>query len=328
MQQSHELDMQLLKKVYYNNNINEFGLFGGIFLLILPINWIIRLTQLCYGCCCASNDYLATDFFVFNKLSLKIVVIYFLITYPLELFFLLKTNERTNTLEEINFLIGLIFRPIALFLLFIGDLALESYMWGYIFFGVVLSNIVFWQRKVLNIYFFLMYIILPPLNVQAYACNCTKISSVKANMHTLQADIENYRRIYGFYPDSLKKFEKPSGGKLEYKKFYNPFLESPKIGVARIDYHDFLKTYYPTIQYEAENNGNVKLKEIEQIKPFYDIAGVRIFTEKPQKSMDGLVIYNSLSKDEYQIIGTGRVLERVFVRDKGNYFILSNQDFE
>ena len=114
------------------------------------------------------------------------------------------------------------------------------------------------------------------------------ISSVKANMHTLQTTVETYAADYkGIYPENIMQLYRDAINKEKnyWKGFYNPFTHEPGITLESV--MDF-KFYEP----------------IENYKGFvlYDPVGI-----PPVK----YYIYGTDSKGE-------------LIKDKGRIFTLTN----
>lgn len=64
-----------------------------------------------------------------------------------------------------------------------------------------------------------------------------KISSVKANMHTLQTTLETYAVDWkGFYPDTIEQLEKEATKQKYYKNLKNPFTGDK--GISNITFND------------------------------------------------------------------------------------------
>lgn len=130
-----------------------------------------------------------------------------------------------------------------------------------------------------------------------------KISSVKANMHTLQTMLETYAvDNNGSYPKNIKELQIEATQKGYWKELYNPYNKNFKVILD-------LNTSIEKIEEE--------LKCISFFD-YYDIpAGVGLYNP---------IIDSKTNKAiKYYLYGTGLELkERIIIKDKRNLFYLSN----
>lgn len=140
------------------------------------------------------------------------------------------------------------------------------------------------------------------------ACSCARISSVKANMHTLQATLETFYLEHHYYPRSVQTLEEEAKRSTHpyWKDYYNPFTSTTGHWQAWVDFE-----YVPFDSYQNKEN-------------FVDILGIKILInqKKSIQSLSGLVVYAQISNQKYFIYGLDKVGK--IIKDKGQVFHLSN----
>ena len=132
------------------------------------------------------------------------------------------------------------------------------------------------------------------------------ISSVKANMHTLQSMVETYAEKHAAYPVNLQVLEQDARSNKQpyWKDFVSPLSCSLEYGKNRTNFEQVVNTHTGLIL---------------QRKTPVDILGLRLYVDQRGR---GTVLYKRLSPQHYQIYGTDRVGK--LIKDKGSDFFLSN----
>jgi len=138
------------------------------------------------------------------------------------------------------------------------------------------------------------------------ACDCVKISSVKANMHTLQTMVETYFVDHKRVPASgrILEFQARHDPNPYWKNILNPFTSREGYLQAWGDYHLY--------------------NESLLADQYAEILGIRFMisdTGLPE-STRGLALYLAVSKQKYLIYGVDQTGQ--WVIDKGKPFVLSN----
>ena len=171
-------------------------------------------------------------------------------------------------------------------------------------------------------YFYLLIYFFNALTLSAHACSCgAKVSSIKANMHTLQTAVETYAVDWnGRYPGSVQELMLEAKAKAYWKEFHNPY--SAEVGLS-LSFDDLnsrrkgkQKNYYlsKTIRFYVLGIP----VEFEGGPFFIPLAAVpSSHTKNP-----GMVIYEHLPNNHYGIYGLDKTGE--FIQDKGQNFVLSN----
>lgn len=156
---------------------------------------------------------------------------------------------------------------------------------------------------------FIIIIVSILFSTESNACDCSKISTVKANMHTFQTIVETYFKYHKEYPSNIQILFKDANQPIDnnyvyWKDFQNP---QTKEWGYRKSFHDYEK-------WLSEPKRNLEFK-----------YGLRIL--KPLKNnesyIEGMVLYKFISKSSYQILGTNKNGE--LVKDKNREFYLSNE---
>jgi len=156
--------------------------------------------------------------------------------------------------------------------------------------------------KNLNIYFGFLLVVLC-FSGDALACDCAKISSVKANMHTFQTMVETYRVDYGRFPADVKtlKHAATSGPNRYWKEFPNPSTGAQGLDKAYSDYRFYKAGFQENIYF----------------------WGLRVYLKPVQSgSYRGLVLYQSLPANHYAIYGVDN--RGALLKDNGKTFVLNN----
>lgn len=130
-----------------------------------------------------------------------------------------------------------------------------------------------------------------------------KISSVKANIHTLQTMLETYAvDNNGNYPKNIKELEIEANKKGYFKEIYNPYDRNLK---STLDLN------------KSISNLEKELKCISFFDYYNIPAGVSIYNPIIDSKTNKVI--------KYYIYGTGLELkERIIIKDNGNFFYLSN----
>ncbi len=155
---------------------------------------------------------------------------------------------------------------------------------------------------------FLLVLFLITTSQPVNACDCAKISSSKANMHTLQTMLETFGVDHHYYPSTVIKLEHEARNAANpyWKDFVNPMTSQ----------QGFLKSF-----------ADLKMHHLPaaQLKEQYaEIMGLRFLLIEPdlQANTSGIVLYDFVSKNKYFIYGLDKYGE--FIREKGQIFTLSN----
>jgi hypothetical protein len=143
----------------------------------------------------------------------------------------------------------------------------------------------------------------------AFGCGCSKGTSVKANMHTLQTALESYFVDHQRYPQSLEELVTQAKEGEYWKAFINPFKKDveaiQEIGPEKI----------PLEYFTQEGRRRVGAVIILGI-PFYSPSRLQKYHPQP-----GQVLFEPRAQG-YFIYGTAYRGE--LIRDKGLPFTLSN----
>lgn len=173
-------------------------------------------------------------------------------------------------------------------------------------------------------YFYLLIYFFNALTLPAHACSCGgKVSSIKANMHTLQTAVETYAVDWkGRYPASIHELLSEAKAKAYWKELHNPY--SARKGLS-LSFDDLI----------SRTKGKQKNYHISKTIHFY-VLGIPVefeggpffipFAAMPlsqaKKPGPGMVIYEYLPNNRYGIYGLDKTGE--FIQDKGQNFVLSN----
>ncbi|MBT9547482.1 MAG: hypothetical protein IV090_18960 [Candidatus Sericytochromatia bacterium] len=140
------------------------------------------------------------------------------------------------------------------------------------------------------------------------ACDCAKISGVKANMHTVQTMLETFWVDHRYYPASVREleFDARNSSNPYWKDFLNP--STSQSGYLKSFADDYHWTSYEPL-----------LKE-----QYAEILGFRflILNRDLSDNTKGLVVYKRINKQKYLLYATDKA--GYLLRDKGKPFVLSN----
>ncbi len=291
-------------------------------------------------CCCRAT---LEPFYQGNWLRLKIIGTGLLLFIPLEIAGLwLAIKHRLQKPSWGLYLIWVLARSLVALLLLLAVIALPGIQLFYLITGVIglwslmgqsgvrhewapvfrLSDQLEQQPrshfKGLMIYFCLTFFLLPIFFMaKAWACDCSKLSSVKANMHTLQNMVETYAvQNKGRYPKDVLELRRAATltGHEYWKEFTNPFT-----GRSGFD-----KTYKPLPKVESHSEFWGKPENGAPWMPYRDVLGVRVYHQIFGFYPDygGVVIYAPSSSTQYHIYGMAG--NSNFLTDKGLPLTLSN----
>ncbi len=140
------------------------------------------------------------------------------------------------------------------------------------------------------------------------ACDCARISSVKANMHTLQTMLETFYADHHYYPPHIHILETHAQRSPQpyWIDFNNPFISKTGYFKSFCDYQ-----YLPFDQQSAREN-------------FVNILGIKMIVTQKKSiiALSGLVVYAPVSPQQYFLYGLDK--EGKMILDKGQVFSLSN----
>lgn len=157
----------------------------------------------------------------------------------------------------------------------------------------------------------------------AWGCSCSKSSSVKANMHTLQTMVETYAVDWkGVYPPTLAALiteaQQTSERGAYWKEFTNPYTRQTGVGKSL--------TAVPLNKFYQ-----VKRQLQKRELPHTDLLGLRFYHAQAQAELPplapltlepGMAVYIPVNQNQYFIYGTDKHAE--WLSSKGEYFVLSN----
>lgn len=142
--------------------------------------------------------------------------------------------------------------------------------------------------------------------------DCSKTSSIKANMHTFQTALETYAVDHGIYPESMKKLEKVAKAGNYWKEPKNPFTGEEGYGLS---FSDISK----------EEMVSAIEKDRKAKKPvIVEILGVRFTKGYNASPWSGQAIYRRLDKNRYAIYGGDYAGTRMLIFDRGAPFVITN----
>lgn len=140
------------------------------------------------------------------------------------------------------------------------------------------------------------------------ACDCARISGVKANMHTMQTMLEIFAVEYHYYPASVREleFHGRTDANRYWRDFANPFTSNIGYLKSFADYHNM--TDYESILSDQ----------------YAEIFGFRflILNRDLSDTIKGLVLYKRISKQKYILYGVDK--SGSLLKDKSRIFVLSN----
>ena len=311
-----------------------FNLFG--LAILLPLFWVQLLTKICWGFCCCGHS--LELFYQGNLIRIMILGAGFLALPLLELlgvFLALESGFRPGLSTGLRYYAGIIWRSLPVLLLVLAVMALPIAKLGYAGLGLLGLFLALGKQGVLpsplcdqsgrapyyhlkGVLIYLGCLLLIPVLFfsSAMACDCGKISSVKANMHTLQTMVETYA-IYsnGVYPSSLTQLKQDAKRPgLEYwKDFNNPYSRLSGEGLSYALMPADLKPLMP----KAPDPDGL-------YRPYWNILWIRFYPvysfELPEGS--GLVLYERVNATQYFIYGLDH--RGQIITDKSWLFFLSN----
>lgn len=156
-------------------------------------------------------------------------------------------------------------------------------------------------------------------------CACQErspLSSVKANMHTLQTALETYAVDWkGTYPSHLSVLVAEAQQADYWKDFRNPVTRQDGLNGAIMDYPAFV-----SLARQAEQE-QYQLSAYLSWPPRY-VMGVPVNLsllardQKKKQALGGLVLYKALDAHHYVIYGTDNTGQ--LIQDREHVFELSN----
>lgn len=294
----------------------EFGFFNLILIGgLLPFFWIHRQIFECWICCCGNpleTFYRGNLYRIAGLLFLSIAVL------PLDAWLLQRCVRPRVIHDDASFIIYLglrISQSLSTFLLILASIALPEYKLMYGFAGLAgtvwtLSDSS--RLRILCCYYLILFFLIPFLIFsRAFGCDCAKVSSVKANMHTLQTIAETYAADHhGRYPQNVEEMKTQAVKGDYWKEFTNPF--TGRSGQAA-SYQNFSSLQY-------------RLPTALTARPtpdYTDYLGIRIFRFPVPADKDaGQVLYQRESLTKYFVYGLDK--SGSLILDKGHAFTLSN----
>ncbi len=317
----------------------ELGWFNLFALgVLLPIFWVQYLAMFCWRiCCCRPSMELFYYDNVLRLFALGVGVLVLSLFEGISLRLMLKNAQR---FAWRTYLVWMFLRSLPVLTLLLALIALPEFQGIYGLGALIAGSILLgpvalkagWapvfslpdqdnplprhHLKGLMIYLCLVAFLIPIyFSASAWACDCGSVSSVKANMHTLQTVVETYAIDHqGRYPKNLLelKNEGLQSGREYWKEFTNPFTGQSGAGRS---YYDMPTE--PTRLLPGPFDDKPQ-------QPYRDILGIRIylviFGFMPEYT--GTVVYDSDNPERYFIYGTG--LNGKFIMDKGAVLTLTN----
>lgn len=291
----------------------EAGSFGLLALgLLIPAYWPVHLlTLFCYCCCSAEHGFFEGNLYRLVGLAAGMLVCLSLDSWRHRRWL----AQRGEALPLSEILTGRVAGTATLTLMTLATLARPGY--GMLYAGAAgLSLIIhppshpLWRKLCAA---WLLGVILLPMALivlPAMACDCSKVSSVKANMHTLQTLLEMYAADHqGQYPPNLATLQRAAETGKYWKSFANPY--TGKTGN--------LQAFGDDIQLLRMMQAGIRHPE----KPLYhEMLGIRWYPADyyKRKKAEGLVLFASQGPHAYRIYGFS--LGGELIRDKGQPFVL------
>ncbi len=323
----------------------ELGFFNLIGLaVLLPVFWLDYLDHLCWKrhCCHHSREVFYQD----NLSRLLIMCVMLGLMTLLEVGVLSQSLDRSESQPSVKkwtqYILWMLLRSLAVLVLLIAVLALpESQfiywtmglagvyvfmgsatfgnLWGPVFaLNQTKAQARFRQHlKPLTIYLSALLIGVPALRVvslpfQFGTGDSACVSSIKANMHTLQTVVETYAVEWnGAFPTTLDVLEADARAKNYWKEINNPYLWSKIRRTA-------LATMPASIDVLEKNVVS------EQSTPYRDIWGIRIHHESflTGEVLRGVVFYDYIGPNSYYLYGSDQ--NGKLLRDRRGFQTLSN----
>jgi hypothetical protein len=294
----------------------EFGFFNLLMLIvILPLFWFNNLIYSCSFCCCGDP---MRNFYEGNFIRAVLLFVLMGLLIPLDSVLLYRAVRQPS--DSPGFFLtrcafDRLIQGIPFFGLALAIMALPLYNLCY---GLAATIAVLWSMRHssrlggLGCYLITLFVLIPfLLGFRVFGCDCSKISSVKANMHTLRTLAESYAVDHrGQYPKSVGELKTEAEKQRYWKDFTNPFTS---LSGEQRSYEDFRPEWL---------NHGLLTEPIPE--PLYnDVMGIRFFRNVHTvcPTCPGMVLYN-VSANKYFIYGldkSGRL-----IRDKGQTLVLSN----
>lgn len=138
------------------------------------------------------------------------------------------------------------------------------------------------------------------------SCERSTISSIKANMFTLQTLVETHLAEHKRLPFSAKELElaAKSHPQVYWKNFFNPISQE----------QGHLKSFADFREYQS--------LEDEQLMSVMGLTYLEGDLREVPESWSGMVLYKVKSLNQYAIYGLDK--QEQFIKDKGQPFVLSN----
>ena len=180
------------------------------------------------------------------------------------------------------------------FLFSLAILASPAVQWVYFTVALVTCFLVDKLRKFavgITLCIIVFVVVMPTL----LSGDCSTISSVKANMHTLQTLIERYARENGGrFPDSVKHLKEEATARGYWKNIINPLTgEGAGYGEAFVDASE------QDILLAMSDTRKVTLPERREF------FGIRFNNGYSEKAWRGKVMYQKLARNSYAIYAMG-----------------------
>ncbi len=319
--------------------VGFFNLFALI--VLLPIFYLPYLTANFFRCC---NSNSLDLFYQGNLTRIYTIALSFLICNCLEWAVLSALKTEKSSQRQGAYVGWMFVRTLPVLLLLLAAIALPVIQLVYWFVGMVSVGVLLgpdsvkyrwapafsWPGQALPIRrhhlnkialylggFYLFILVGPSLFSSYGECDCSKISSVKANMHTLQTIVETYAiDNQGKYPQSLDilKQDALQKGREYWKETLNPFNHRSGLWLS------YAQLPGENLSFGKEKNSYGVLGAV----PYLDVLGIPIYHESfaRKAASPGLVIYEPVSPTRYYIYGLGK--DGTFIFDKGAPLTLSN----
>jgi hypothetical protein len=320
-------------------DLGGFNLFA--LAVLLPVFWFQYLSRFCVSHCCCGQSF--EPFYQGNFTRMLVVALSMLGFLALDSVYLRLILDRQSLMpgrtKGHRYLRWRLLQSLPLLLMLLAVMALPIarliyFALAFISLCLILGpegNKISWRPsfalagrtqnliprhhlKGLLVYLGILLIVIPGLFFsRAFACDCAKISSTKANMHTLQTIVETYAvDSGGLCPDNLAKLKAQgqAPGREYWKDFNNPFTRLKGEG----------KSY---AMLPLKNDALVP-NPSANLNPFRDILGIRIYHDAfmVNSTSAGMVFYDRVSPSKYYIYGTDKT--GGFIMDKGELFTLTN----
>ncbi len=152
-------------------------------------------------------------------------------------------------------------------------------------------------------------LLFPFASSPALACSCrSKVSTMKANMHTFQTALEIYVVDHGVYPESAELLKSEAVKQNYWKSFKNPYTNM----------HGYGRSFGDMSEWEKG--------EAYKHKSAGYFWGLRVRWNPPVKTeylTPGMVLYEYVKSGHYRIYGSDG--DGVIIKDRGRNFYLSNE---